>query len=83
MKSDRVMLCEWLGDITDGYNDIPWPRVHDQVGNEAMRWINSQDHTRAQLILEKQTGLATGQQKLYLEFYEPSLRTEFALRFGR
>lgn len=83
MKTNRVFLYEWLGDGTDGYNDIPWPRVHEQVGNEAMRWINDQDHSEVQLILEKQTGFATGQQKLWVEFYQPRLRTEFALRFGR
>ena len=84
MKNDRVLLCEWLGDTTDGYNDIPWPMVHEAVGYEVVRWINSQSHDLCQLILEKGTGLYdTGMQKLYVEFYQPSLRSEFALRFAK
>ena len=84
MKNDRVLLCEWLGDTTDGYNDIPWPMVHEWAGYEAVRWINAQNYHHCQLILEKGTGLYdTGMQKLYVEFYQPALRSEFALRFAK
>jgi hypothetical protein len=84
MKTDRVFLCEWLGDVTDSYNDIPWPMVHEWVGYECIRWINSQNHHDAQLILEKNDDpLYTGMFKLYAEFYQPVLRTEFALRFDK
>lgn len=84
MKTDRVLLCEWLGDVTDGYNDIPWPMVHEWVGYEAVRWINSRDHTDCQLMLEKDLNpLMSGMQKLYVEFYNPAMRTEFALKFAK
>lgn len=84
MKNDKVLLCEWLGDTTDGYNDIPWPMVHEWVGYDAIRWINSQDHGDCQLILEKSTSLYdSGMQKLFVEFYVPALRSEFALRFAK
>lgn len=83
MKNDRVLLCEWLGDTTDGYNDIPWPMVHEWAGYEAVRWINGKDHTKVQLILEKSTGIDAGMQRLYVEFYHPALRSEFALRFAK
>lgn len=84
MKTERVFLAEWLGDPTDGYNDIPWPMVHEWVGHEAVRWINRQDYTKAQMILEKSTDPTdVGIQKLYVEFYVPSLRSEFALRFAK
>lgn len=83
MKSNSVFLCEWLGDPTDGYNDIPWPMVHEWVGYDTIRWINSQNHHDCQLILEKGTGFAHGFIKLYVEFYNPALRTEFALRFAK
>lgn len=84
MKNERVFLCEWLGDYTDGYNDIPWPMVHEWVGYEAVRWINSQNYHNVQLILEKdQNAVATGIQRLYVEFYNPALRSEFALRFAK
>ncbi len=84
MKSDRVLLCEWVGDSTDGYNDIPWPMVHEWVGYDTIRWINGQNYHHCQLILEKNSSpLYTGIQKLYAEFYDPKLRTEFALRFAK
>lgn len=83
MKSDRVFLCEWLGDPTDGYNDIPWPMVHEWVGYETVRWLNSRNHNDCQLILEKGNDFSHGFIKLYAEFYNPSLRSEFALRFAK
>jgi hypothetical protein len=83
MKSDRVFLCEWLGDASDGYNDIPWPMVHEWVGYDTIRWINKQNHNDCQLIMEKGTGIDQGLIKLCAEFFNPSLRTEFALRFAK
>jgi hypothetical protein len=83
MKNDRVFLCEWLGDYTDGYNDIPWPMVHEWVGYETIRWINGQNYDDCQLIMEKETGINAGIIKLYAEFYDPRLRTEFAIRFAK
>lgn len=84
MKTERVFLCEWLGDYTDSYNDIPWPMVHEWVGNDAVRWINSHPWEQVQLILEKDANpLNAGKQRLYAEFYVPALRSEFALRFAK
>ena len=84
MKNDRVLLAEWLGDYTDGYNDIPWPLVHEQAGSEIIRWLNKQDFTEVQMILEKSSGGGrSGWHQLYAEFYLPTLRTEFALKFTK
>lgn len=83
MKNERVFLCEWLGDSTDGYNDIPWPMVHEWVGYDCIRWLNSQNHLDCQLILEKGKDFSHGFMKLYAEFYSEKLRTEFALRFAK
>ena len=84
MKNERVFLCEWLGDYTDSYNDIPWPMVHEWVGYETIRWINGQNYDHCQLILEKDTEpMKAGIQRLYVEFYVPALRSEFALRFAK
>ncbi len=83
MKNERVLLAEWLGDITDGYVDIPWPRVHELAGSETVRWLRQQPSDRVQMILERQTDSAAGLQRLYAEFYVPSLRTEFVLRFAK
>lgn len=83
MKSDRIFLAEWLGDSTDGYNDIPWPMVHESAGQETIRWINQQDYTKCQMILEKGKDNCSGFQRLYVEFYHQPLRSEFALRFAK
>lgn len=83
MKTERVFLAEWLGDTSDGYNDIPWPMVHEWVGYEAIRWINGQNVNDVQMILERQDGMSAGMFKLYAEFFRPALRSEFALRFAK
>lgn len=83
MKNDRVFLCEWMGDVTDGYNDIPWPMVHEWVGHDTIRWLNQQRHLDCQLMLEKSTDSFKGFMKLYAEFYNPAIRTEFAIRFAK
>ena len=83
MKNDRVFLAEWFGEYSDNYHDIPWPMVHEWVGHDAIRWINSQNMHDAQLIIEQGTDFSTGIVKLYVEFFRPSLRSEFALRFAK
>ena len=83
MKTERVFLCEWLGDYTDSYIDIPWPMVHEWVGYDCIRWINSQNYEDCQLVIEKGTGFAHGFIRLYAEFFSPALRTEFAIRFAK
>lgn len=82
MKNDKVFLAEWLGDYTDGYIDIPWPMVHDIVGNDLIKWLNSHPYDHVQMILEKDP-LDKAKQRLYAEFYVPALRSEFALRFAK
>lgn len=81
MRSERVFLAEWLGD--DEYTDIPWPMVHEWVGHDAVKWLNSQKHHHCQLVLEKNTGFSSNVCKLYAEFYRRELRMEFALRFAK
>lgn len=84
MKSERVFLAEWFGDVTDSHNDIPWPMVHEWVGHEAVRWINSQNYHHCQMVLEKDSNLQMHSiNRLYAEFYVPALRSEFALRFAK
>ena len=83
MKIERVFLCEWLGDHDDDYNDIPWPMVHEWAGYDTIRWINQQDLRSCQMVLERGTDFSKGFIKLYVEFLDPALRTEFALRFAK
>ena len=80
MKSDRVFLHNWKVDSADEYVDIPWPLVHKCAGAELVSWLNSRDHTEAQMILEK---TSDGWQTLWAEFYDSKIRTEFALRFAK
>jgi len=83
MKSDRILLAEWLGDVTDSYTDIPWPLVHDSAGSEIVHWLNGKNHTECQMILEKDSAPNDGMFRLYAEFYVPALRSEFAIRFAK
>jgi hypothetical protein len=83
MRNDRVFLAEWHSDNCDDYHDIPWPRVHDLVGQEIIRWINGQQAHDAQMIIEHDNGFGSNIIKLYVEFFRPSLRSEFALRFAK
>jgi hypothetical protein len=81
MKFERVQLAQWIGDITDGYIDIPWPLVHHQAGSDEIAWLNLQDPVNCQMILDKdQDGTV---RTLWAEFYSATLRTEYALRFGK
>ena len=83
METNRVFLCEWLGNHTDGYDDIPWSMVHECAGYDVIRWLKQQDHDDCRLILERGTYFSYGFIKLYAEFYTSALRTEFALRFAK
>jgi hypothetical protein len=82
MKTNRVKLAEWLGDYTDGYVDIPWPLVHGQAGDEQIRWLNKQDPSHVQMVLEKEKD-EPAQQTLWAEFYRPETHIEYALRFAK
>lgn len=80
MRSERIYLAKWQGNNDEMYVDIPWPKVHQLIGNEQIRWIQSQNHDRCQLVLDTTD---TGLKKLYAEFYDPKLRVEYALRFAK
>jgi hypothetical protein len=79
MKSSTVALAEWQGLDTDGYIDIPWPRVHRQAGRDTVAWLEHQDWTRVQMMVNNTDGHC----QLVAEFFCDQTRCEFALRFGR
>ena len=64
MKSDRILLAEWVGDVTDSYTDIPWPLVHDSSGPEIVQWLNGKNYTECQMILEKESSPNYGKFRL-------------------
>jgi len=80
MKNNRIFLHNWQGDPYDQYVDIPWPLVHQVAGTAMISWLDRQDPTRAQMILDK---TADGWQSLWAEFYDDGALTEFHLRFGK
>jgi hypothetical protein len=80
MKSEQVFLAGWMGQYNDGYDDIPWPRVHDQASTAAVSWLNLQDPVDCQLILEKLPN--SNIRMLWAEFYNPKLHLEYQLKFG-
>jgi hypothetical protein len=73
-------LARWIGDVTDSYVDIPWPEVHNQAGSTAINWLNQQDPTECQIIMDKEQDGSV--RSLWAEFYNENLRLEYALRFG-
>ena len=81
MKCERIPLACWIGDITDGYVDIPWPEVHNQAGSAVINWLNQQDPTQCQIIMDKEQDGSV--RSLWAEFYNENLRLEYALRFGQ
>jgi hypothetical protein len=74
-------LALWIGDITDGYVDRPWPEVHNQAGSAVINWLNQQDPTKCQIIMDKEQDGSV--RSLWAEFYNENLRLEYALRFGQ
>jgi hypothetical protein len=80
MKNKRVFLHNWQGDCTDGYVDIPWPLIHQIVGSEQITWLQNQEISGAQLILDK---TADGWQSLWAEFYSDKVHLEYILRFAK
>jgi hypothetical protein len=81
MKCDRIKLAAWLGDLTDGYVDIPWPQVHEQAGAEQINWLLRQDPMACQMIMDKEQDGAL--RSLWAEFYNESLRLQYAIKFGK
>lgn len=80
MKTSKIFLHKWFGNSTDDYIDIPWPQVHQAVGQDTITWLRARDQTQVQLILEQ---ARDGSQHLYADFYNLALRNEFALIFAK
>jgi hypothetical protein len=81
MKCQRVFLARWLADYTDSYVDIPWPEVHRQSNSAVINWINQQDPTVCQMIMDREEN--GSQRSLWAEFYQPRTYTEYLLRFAQ
>lgn len=79
MKHDRIKLAQWQGSTGDQYVDIPWPQVHAQASSAAIDWLNRQDSTHCQLMLETVNQF----QSLWAEFYNSTVFAEYTEKFGK
>lgn len=83
MKNERVLIAEWLDTCADEFIDIPWPLIHQIAGHEIIQWINDYPTDCVQMVLEKMPDENAGIKRLYVEFYQDVLRSEFALKFAK
>lgn len=76
MKCERVQLLTWHSSSVN--IDVPWPEVHRAVGSAAVTWLNCQDSTSVQLIVDQD---AKGSAQLWAEFYQLTQYHEYCERF--
>jgi hypothetical protein len=74
MKTNRYTVYCWHSDQHE--LDIDWPRVHQILGKDCVRWLNQQPLTTCQLIVERQQQ----QMSLVAEFYSVGAYQEFLQR---
>lgn len=73
MKTDRYLIYQWR--CTEPELDIDWPRVHQELGSECLRWLNEQTLDQCQLVVECQDTAHS----LVVEFYCQDRYREFLL----
>ena len=65
MKTSKVELLKWLPAESE-IIEINWPKVHKTIGLEQTRWLLGQDHTKCQVVLERNDMYC----RLVAEFYD-------------
>lgn len=75
MKTSKIELLKWLPE--EGENiEINWPKVHRTIGAEQTKWLIAQDHTKCQMVLERNDMYC----RLMAEFYdEKTLATYYLM----
>ena len=73
MKTEQYQIYQWTS--TDPDLDIDWPRVHQELGVDCVRWLNQQPLDQCQLVVERHGNLHT----LTAEFYCRSSYTKFMM----
>lgn len=65
MKTSKVELLKWLPEESE-IIEINWPKVHKTIGLEQTKWLLGQDHTKCQIVLERNDMYC----RLVAEFYD-------------
>ena len=74
MKAWRTTLVKWSK--TDSL-DVDWPWVHQQVGESRIGWINQQNPTKCQLVIEH----TLNHTQLSVEFYDAVLWNQWVIEW--
>ena len=78
MKNKRINLYNWENRVTD-LIDIPWPKVHAEIGTDQVNWLRKQPPERCQLVVDKLNERLT----LVAEFYRDDALTDYYLRWAK
>lgn len=78
MKNDRLTLYKWENRFTD-IIDVPWPKIHQELGSDQVAWLLNQPKDRCQLVVDK----LNEQLCLVVEFYNAAAVTDYYLRWAK
>jgi hypothetical protein len=53
MKNNRIKLYTWYTNDGRDMIEIDWPKVHQTVGSDQIKWLLSQPKETCQLVVEK------------------------------
>lgn len=78
MKTSKIELTKWVPN--EGENiEVDWPKVQRTIGLDHLEWLLNQDHSKCQLVLERNTAYC----RLIAEFYEEKLLTYYHLMWAK
>lgn len=78
MKTSRIPLFSWTNRVTD-LIDIPWPKVHKEVGTDQVNWLLRQPQENCQLVVDKLNEDLT----LVAEFYHEGTLINYHLHWAK
>jgi hypothetical protein len=83
MKTHRFKLAEWQAEESNfcEYLDIDWPEVHRQAGLDHIQWLQQQDPSQCQLVVETKSRKNT--RSLSAEIYSDSLAIAYHLMWAK
>ena len=78
MKTSKIELLKWLPE--EGENiEINWPKVHRAIGTDQTNWLLKQDHTKCQMVLERNDMYC----RLVAEFYDNRTLATYYLMWAK
>ena len=78
MKTNKIDLAKW-GPAESESIEVDWPKVQRELGTDHLDWLLKQDHSKCQLIVERNDKYC----KLVAEFYEDKLLTYYHLMWAK